>query len=90
MGVNTRFRAHRVNFRANLWALHSLGVRGIIAPCTVGSLRRDIAPGDMVVLDNLIDRTWGRADTYFDGDDGVVNHVTFAHPYDERLRGVAI
>jgi 5'-methylthioadenosine phosphorylase len=82
--------AHRVNFRANLWALHSLGVRAIVSPCAVGSLQAHIAPEHMVVLDNLIDRTWGRADTYFDGDDGVVNHVTFAHPYDASLRALAI
>jgi 5'-methylthioadenosine phosphorylase len=82
--------AHRVNFRANLWALHSLGVRAVVAPCAVGSLQAHIAPEHMVVLDNLIDRTWGRADTYFDGDDGVVNHVTFAHPYDASLRALAI
>jgi 5'-methylthioadenosine phosphorylase len=82
--------AHAVNFRANLWALHSLGVRGVIAPCTVGSLRADVHPGEMMVLDNLVDRTWGRADTYFDGSDGVVNHTGFAEPYDERLRATAV
>lgn len=82
--------AHAVNFRANLWALHSLGVRGVIAPCSVGSLRADVHPGEMVVLDNLIDRTTGRADTYFDGDDGVVNHIGFAEPYDPTLRAAAI
>jgi len=82
--------AHAVNFRANLWALHSLGVRGVIAPCSVGSLRADVHPGEMVVLDNLIDRTTGRADTYFDGSDGVVNHIGFAEPYDPVLRAAAI
>jgi 5'-methylthioadenosine phosphorylase len=82
--------AHAVNFRANLWALHSLGADTVIAPCTVGSLRADVHPGDMVVLDNLIDRTWGRADTFFDGSDGVVNHTGFAEPYDPRLRAVAV
>lgn len=82
--------AHAVNFRANLWALHSLGVRGVIAPCSVGSLRADVRPGEMVVLDNLIDRTTGRADTYFDGSDGVVNHIGFAEPYDPMMRAKAI
>jgi 5'-methylthioadenosine phosphorylase len=89
-GVDHTIPAHRVNYRANLWALHSLGVRALIAPCSVGSLTADIAPGHMVVLDDIIDRTHGRADTYFDGDDGVVNHVTFARPYDESLRGLAV
>lgn len=82
--------AHRINSRANLWALQSLGVRGVIAPCSVGSLTAAVAPGDMVVLDDLVDRTSGRADTFFDGDDGVVHHVTFAHPYDDSLRRLAI
>lgn len=82
--------AHRVNYRANLFALHSLGVESVIAPCSVGSLDASIAPGHMVVLDNMIDRTHGRADTFFDGDDGVVNHVSFAHPYDDALRAAAI
>jgi 5'-methylthioadenosine phosphorylase len=88
-GVEHTIPAHRVNYRANLWALQSLGVRAVIAPCSVGSLSAEIAPGHMVVLDDVIDRTNGRADTYFDGDDGVVNHVTFARPYDESLRGLA-
>jgi 5'-methylthioadenosine phosphorylase len=82
--------AHRVNARANLFALHSLGVGAVIAPCSVGSLDAAIAPGDMVVLDDLVDRTSSRADTYFDGDDGVVHHVTFARPYDDALRDLAI
>jgi 5'-methylthioadenosine phosphorylase len=88
-GVEHTVPAHRVNYRANLWALHSLGVQAVIAPCTVGSLSADIAPGHMVVLDDIIDRTHGRADTYFDGNDGVVNHVTFARPYDGALRRLA-
>ena len=82
--------AHAVNYRANMWALQSLGVRMVIAPCSVGSLQADIAPGEMVVVDNLVDRTWGRADTYFDGADGVVNHIGFAEPYDASLRGIAV
>jgi 5'-methylthioadenosine phosphorylase len=88
-GADHTIPAHRVNYRANLWALHSLGVRAVFAPCSVGSLSADIAPGHMVVLDDIIDRTHGRADTYFDGEDGVVNHVTFARPYDESLRSLA-
>lgn len=82
--------AHAVNYRANMWALHSLGVRGVIAPCSVGSLRADVRPGEMVVLDNLIDRTSGRHDTFFDGADGVVNHIGFADPYDPMLRTKAV
>jgi 5'-methylthioadenosine phosphorylase len=88
-GAEHTIPAHRVNYRANLWAMHSLGAQALIAPCSVGSLSADIAPGHMVVLDDIIDRTRGRNDTYFDGDDGVVNHVTFARPYDASLRRLA-
>ena len=88
-GAEHTVPAHRVNFRANVWALQSVGVQAIIAPCSVGSLSASITPGQMVILDDLIDRTHGRADTYFDGDDGVVNHVTFGRPYDEALRALA-
>lgn len=74
---------HRINHRANLWALRQLGVRRVIGPCAVGSLRSDVAPGEFMVLDQLVDRTWGRADTYLDGP--VVDHVGFADPYCPEL-----
>lgn len=89
-GADHTIPAHRVNYRANLWALHSLGALAVVAPCSAGSLREAIEPGHMVVLDDLIDRTHGRPDTFFDGDDGVVNHVTFARPYHEDLRQSAV
>jgi 5'-methylthioadenosine phosphorylase len=82
--------AHAVNFRANLWAMQQLGVQAVIAPCAVGSLQPDLHPGLIVVPDQLVDRTHGRADTYFDGSDGVVNHVTFADPYTQTLRALTI
>ncbi|CAN0500301.1 unnamed protein product, partial [Phaeothamnion confervicola] len=77
-----------------MWALHSLGVRTIVAPCSVGSLQPDIHPLQMVVVDQLIDRTHSRADTFFDagGPDGEpsagasVHHQSFAEPYDESVR----
>ena len=83
-GTDHRFPAHRVPFRANIHALWSLGVRSIVAPCSVGSLQPDLHPGDLVVIDQLIDRTWGRADTYHDG--SPVHHEAFADPYDDRVR----
>jgi 5'-methylthioadenosine phosphorylase len=58
---------HKVNWRANAWALRETGVRWIVGPCAVGSLRPDRHPGEMVVVDQLVDRTWGRGDTFFDG-----------------------
>ena len=93
-GKQHEFAAHRVPYRANVWAMHALGVRTIIAPCSVGSLQADIHPGQLVVVDQLVDRTWGRADTFFDvgapndqpGSSGPVHHQSFADPYDPELR----
>ena len=82
-GARHTLPPHRINFRANLWALRDLGVRRVIGPCAVGSLRADVRPGDFVVLDQLVDRTWGRADTFLDGP--VVDHVAFADPYCPEL-----
>jgi len=85
---------HRVNFRANAWALHSLGVRQVLGPCAVGSLRPDLRPGDLIVPDQLVDRTWGRADSFADGDlpdgSGQVQHLSFADPYTDELRRVVL
>lgn len=83
---------HEVPARANLWAMRTLGVRRIIGPCTVGSLRSDFAPGDFVVLDQLVDRTWGRPATFFDRavtDRAGVFHLPFADPYCPELRALA-
>jgi 5'-methylthioadenosine phosphorylase len=77
-GRDHRFPPHKVPYRANLWALRSLGVRQIIAPCAVGGLRPELGPGTFVVPDQLIDRTSGRTHTYYDA--GAV-HVSFADPY---------
>jgi 5'-methylthioadenosine phosphorylase len=77
-GRDHRFPPHKIPYRANLWALRSLGVRQIIAPCAVGGLRSELGPGTFVVPDQLIDRTSGRAQTYYDT--GAV-HLNFADPY---------
>jgi 5'-methylthioadenosine phosphorylase len=77
-GRDHRFPPHRIPYRANLWALRSLGVRQIIAPCAVGGLRPELGPGTFVVPDQLIDRTSGREQTFYDT--GAV-HVSFADPY---------
>lgn len=74
---------HRINHRANVWALRSLGVRAIVSSSAVGGLHPDYAPGTFVVTDQLIDRTWGRADTFFEDD---VQHLSFADPFDPTLR----
>jgi 5'-methylthioadenosine phosphorylase len=86
-GRRHEFPPHRVNYRANIWALRSLGVRRILAPCAVGSLQPELGPGDVVVPDQLVDRTTGRAQTYMD--DAAV-HVSFADPYCPALRAALL
>jgi 5'-methylthioadenosine phosphorylase len=82
-GAKHEFSAHTVPYRANMWALRKLGVRRVFAPCAVGSLKPECGPGAVVVPDQLVDRTNGRADTYFDS--GAI-HVDFADPYCPTLR----
>ena len=77
-GRDHRHPPHRIPYRANLWALRSLGVRQVLAPCAVGGLRPDLGPGTVVLPDQLVDRTTGRVQTYYDR--GAV-HVNFAEPY---------
>lgn len=84
-GLGHAFPPHRINYRANLWALASLGVRQIIAPCAVGGLGDRVAPGDLVVPDQLVDRTTHREQSYVET--GAV-HVPFADPYCPRISTV--
>jgi 5'-methylthioadenosine phosphorylase len=79
-GVHHQFPPHRVNYRANLWALRTVGVRQVLGPCAVGSLRPELGPGTLVVPDQVVDRTWGRVHTVYDVE-GPVVHVAFADPY---------
>jgi 5'-methylthioadenosine phosphorylase len=79
---------HVINYRANAWAMKSLGVTRVIGPCAAGSLKASVKPGDFVVSDQLVDRTTGRKDTFYDGP--VTTHVSFAHPYCPQLRALAI
>ncbi|MBS1709226.1 MAG: S-methyl-5'-thioadenosine phosphorylase [Armatimonadetes bacterium] len=79
---------HKVPYRANVWAMHKLGVKAIISPCAVGSLQRHIEPGSFLVADQFVDRTKGRDDTFFDGP--IVTHVSPAETYDPVLRQLAV
>ncbi|MDX1593817.1 MAG: S-methyl-5'-thioinosine phosphorylase [Gammaproteobacteria bacterium] len=81
---------HRVNYRANLWALRHIGVRYVLAVAAVGGIREDMAPGVLAVPDQVIDYTYGRAHTFFDGDDQPVTHVDFTSPYCDVLRRALI
>jgi 5'-methylthioadenosine phosphorylase len=79
-GADHRFVPHQVNYRANLWALRALGVRQVLAPCAVGSLKPELTPGTFVVPDQFVDRTWGREHTVY-SDGRPVVHVSPADPY---------
>jgi 5'-methylthioadenosine phosphorylase len=86
-GRDHRFPPHRIPYRANLWALRSLGVRQVFAPCAVGGLRPELGPGTFVVPDQLIDRTSGREQTFYDTG---AAHVSFADPYCPVGRATAL
>ncbi len=77
---------HRINYRANLWALHQRGVRRIIAVAAVGGMRADMAPGVLAFPDQIIDYTWGRASTFFEDHPAPVTHIDFTEPYCATLR----
>ena len=77
-GVDHELPPHRIPYRANLWALRACGVRQVLAPCAVGSLQPELGPGALVIPDQLVDRTSGRAQTFFDS--GAV-HIAFDEPY---------
>ena len=83
-GRGHRIAPHRINYRANILALKMAGAEQILSVSAVGSMKEDIHPGDMIIVDQFIDRTRHRIDTFFD-DDGVVAHVEFAEPIDAQL-----
>lgn len=87
-GRNHTIPPQMINYRANVWAMHKLGVKAIISPCAVGSLQRHIEPGHFVVSDQFVDRTKGRADTFYDGP--ITSHVSPADMYDKTLRKLAV
>ncbi|MDO8964222.1 MAG: S-methyl-5'-thioadenosine phosphorylase [Coriobacteriia bacterium] len=79
---------HMINYRANVWAMKELGVSRIIGPNACGSLQADVRPGDFVICDQFVDRTWGRKDTFYDGP--ITTHVSSADPYCPTMRQVAV
>ncbi|MFI9577332.1 S-methyl-5'-thioadenosine phosphorylase [Microbispora rosea] len=87
-GRGHTFPPHRIPYRANMWALRSLGVRQVLAPSAVGSLRPEIGPGALVIPDQLVDRTQGREQTYYDAGGAV--HVSFSDPYCPSGRAAAV
>jgi 5'-methylthioadenosine phosphorylase len=85
---NHEIPPHLINFRANIWALKSLGVERIITSHAVGSLQAEYQPGDLVMIDQFVDRTKGRVDTFYDGP--IATHVSTAFPYCPQIRDLAI
>lgn len=84
-GYGHTIAPHMVNYRANLWAIHHHKATGIISVASVGSIRPDLAPGDIVLPNQIIDYTWGRKSTFFEGAGTAVTHVDFTEPYDRVL-----
>jgi 5'-methylthioinosine phosphorylase len=77
---------HEVNYRANLWALKEENVSGVVSVASVGGIRRDVTPGTLLVPDQIIDYTWGRRATFFEGVGAPVTHIDFTEPYSQSLR----
>lgn len=77
---------HVINYRANLWALQHVGASEVLAVATVGGILAELGPGTLVVPDQVVDYTYGRRHTFFDGPDEPVTHVDFTHPYHEPIR----
>ena len=89
-GYGHTLAPHEINYRANLWALHAQNVTGVVAIATVGGIAANLGAGTIAVPDQIIDYTWGRASTYFEGSEQPVTHVDFTYPYHEDLRQLAI
>jgi 5'-methylthioadenosine phosphorylase len=89
-GYGHTLAPHEINYRANLWALHASGATQVLAVCTVGGIARSLGAGTIVVPDQIIDYTWGRPSTFFEGAEQPVTHIDFTYPYNEELRRGAI
>ncbi len=85
-GYGHTLAPHEINYRANLWALHSRGVKRVLSVCTVGGITAEFTAGAIAVPDQVIDYTWGRKSTFFEGAEQPVVHVDFTHPYDDPTR----
>lgn len=85
-GYGHTIAPHQVNYRANLWALKDAGATVIVSIASVGGIDETLPPGALLVPDQIIDYTWGRASTFFEGPDSPVTHIDFTHPYSSTLR----
>jgi len=89
-GYTHRIPPHQVNYRANLWALRELGVTHVIAIAAVGGISPETQPSSLVIPDQIVDYTYGRAHTFFEGDLEAVHHIDFTYPYCETLRQILL
>jgi 5'-methylthioadenosine phosphorylase len=85
-GYGHTIAPHEVNYRANIWALKDAGADCVVSVASVGGIRNDIAPGMLMLPDQVIDYTWGRSSTYFEGAGVPVNHIDFTEPYSRDVR----
>ena len=85
-GYGHTLAPHEINYRANIWALQQKGASRVISVCTVGGIAESLGAGSIALPDQIIDYTWGRPGTYFEGAEQPVTHVDFTHPYDEATR----
>ena len=85
-GYGHTIAPHQVNYRANLWALKESGADEVVSVASVGGIRNDLWPGVLLLPHQIIDYTWGRSSTYFEGPGVPVNHVDFTEPYSNELR----
>lgn len=85
-GTSHTIPPHKVNYRANMWALKNMGVQRVIAVAAVGGIRADMLPGYIAFPDQIIDYTWSRYHTFFESDLSHVTHIDFTRPYCEELR----
>lgn len=81
---------HKINYRANMWALKQLGVQDVIAVAAVGGITPEMTPAAIAIPDQIIDYTYSREHTFFDGEDGNVTHIDFTYPYSQKLRAALI
>jgi 5'-methylthioadenosine phosphorylase len=85
-GEQHQLPPHKINYRANIWALRAQRVQRIVAVATVGGIDAALVPGTIAVPDQIIDYTWGRSSTFFEDAGNAVTHIDFTQPYDEPLR----
>ncbi len=76
---------HKINYCANIWALKEIGVTEVISIAAVGGITKDLSPARIAIPDQIIDYTWGRENTFYEGGSGKVIHIDFTHPYDNKL-----